>query len=86
MKTIGATEQFSVGDRHGKFLFEEELTCEMKTYVCYSAVGLGVGSLVRHLQFLCHKPVVRKRLVKTSVNRLRKLVWSYCKFCKSARV
>jgi hypothetical protein len=25
LKTIGATEQFSVGDSHGKFVCEEEL-------------------------------------------------------------
>jgi hypothetical protein len=31
LKTIGATVQFSVGDTHGKFVFEEELTCELKT-------------------------------------------------------
>jgi hypothetical protein len=58
----------------------------IEDYVCYSAVGLGVCNLVRLLQFPCYKSVARKHTVKTSGNRLRRLVWSDCKLCKSARV
>jgi hypothetical protein len=42
-------EEFSVGDSHGTFVFEEELTCAH--YVCYSGVGLEVCDLVTLLQF-----------------------------------
>jgi hypothetical protein len=57
-----------------------------KSYVRYSAVGLGVCNLVRLLQFPCYKYVARKQIMKTNGNRLRRLVWSDCKLCKSARV
>jgi hypothetical protein len=43
-------------------------------YVCYSGVGLEVYDLVILLQFPCYKSVARKRIVKTSGNRLRRLV------------
>jgi hypothetical protein len=36
--------------------------------------------------FLCYKSVARKRLEKANGNRLRRLMWSDCKVCKSAIV
>jgi hypothetical protein len=53
-------------------------------YMCCSTSILRVCNLMRLLQFLCYKSVARKRIVKTSGNRLRRLVWSDCKLCKSA--
>jgi hypothetical protein len=55
-------------------------------YVCCSTSILGVCNLVRLLQFLCHKSVARKRIVKASGNRLRRILWSDYKLCKSAIV
>jgi hypothetical protein len=40
---------------------------------------LGMSTLVRLLQLLRYKAVARKRIVKTSGNRLRRLMWSDCK-------
>jgi hypothetical protein len=50
--------------------------------MCCSTSILGVCNLVRLLQFLCHKSVAKKRIVKTTGNRLRRLVWSDCKKVK----
>jgi hypothetical protein len=61
----------------------EDLVCDV-TCACTSM--LGVCNLVRLLQFLCYKSIVREWIVKTSGNRLRRLVWSDCKLCKSAIV
>jgi hypothetical protein len=55
-------------------------------YMCCSISILGVWNLVWLVQFLCYKSVARKRIVQTSGNRLRRLVWSDCKLCKSAIV
>jgi hypothetical protein len=58
----------------------------VQRYMCCNTSILGVCNLVRLLQFLCYKSVARKRIVKTSGNRLRRLVWSDCKLCKSTIV
>jgi hypothetical protein len=62
----------------------EDLVCDVICAVVHRY--LGVCNLVRLLQFLCYKSVARERIVKTSGNRLRRLVWSDCKLCKSAVV
>jgi hypothetical protein len=55
-------------------------------YMCCSTSILEVSNLVRLLQFLCYKSIARKQILKTSGNRLRRLVWNDCKLCKSAMV
>jgi hypothetical protein len=52
--------------------------------MCCSLSILEVCNLVRLLQFLCYKSIARKRIMKTSGNRLRRLVWNDCKLCKPA--
>jgi hypothetical protein len=53
-------------------------------HMCCSISILGVCNLVSHFEFLCFKSVARKRILKTSGNRLRRLVCCDCKLCKSA--
>jgi hypothetical protein len=60
----------------------QDLVCGVTCAVV--AVILRVRNLVRFLQLLCYKSVARKRIVKTSGNRLERLVWRDCKLCKSA--
>jgi hypothetical protein len=35
------TSEFLVGDSHGKFILEEELTCELKTLCVLQCSGIG---------------------------------------------
>jgi hypothetical protein len=49
-------------------------------YMRCSTVVFGVCNLVRLLHLPCYKSM------KTSADRLRRLVWSNCKVCKSAIV
>jgi hypothetical protein len=58
----------------------------VRCYMCCSTSISGVCNLVRLLQFFCYKSVTRKRIVKTSGNRPRRLMWSDCKLVKSDKV
>jgi hypothetical protein len=49
-------------------------------YACYSAVRLGMCNSARLVQLPCYK------CVKTSADRVKRLVWRDCALCKAAIV